>query len=299
MNSIEIFKTNIQNNSEANQVSNALKAIFPKSKFNFDLDDPEKILRVENPPLNSELIVQVLRDNGYVAKLIPDKVCDSYSNSPENMRNFWDMSFESYQTMWGLKPCNSAIYANRLFSEKHVNSILIPGFGYGRNAQYFIENGMAVTGIEISKVAVNLARQRYNLSCDIFIGSVTDMPFNEQLYDGIFCYATLHLLKLDQRKKMISDCYDHLNEGGTMIFSVVSKNSSNYGKGKEVAKDTYEISQGAQIFFYDYETVIKDFKKYGLTDFKEIEEPNTAALNGSSSKFILITCEKLKLVIDA
>ena len=85
------------------------------------------------------------------------------------------------------------------FLEKKVKDIFIPGIGYGRNAKVFIDNGINVTGIEISKTAINLARQN-----NIYHGSVTEMPFDNKLYDGIFCYALIHLLNSNERKKFIA-----------------------------------------------------------------------------------------------
>lgn len=66
-----------------------------------------------------------------------------------------------------------------------LNRILIPGFGYGRNAKLFIENGFDVTGIEISQSAIDLAKTN-GLNCMIHHGSVTSMPFDDKIYDGIF-----------------------------------------------------------------------------------------------------------------
>jgi len=43
---IEIFKTNVQNRSQAKQVLNLLKNMFSDADINFDLKDRDKILRV-------------------------------------------------------------------------------------------------------------------------------------------------------------------------------------------------------------------------------------------------------------
>ena len=61
------------------------------------------------------------------------------------------------------------------FLEKKVKDILIPGIGYGSNAKVFIDSGINVTGIEISKTAIDLARQN-GLNISIFHGSV-NKPF--------------------------------------------------------------------------------------------------------------------------
>ena len=72
---------------------------------------------------------------------------------------FWESSFIEKQTMWGFEPTESAILTKDFFVENNVKDILVPGIGYGRNAKVFIENSINVTGIEISKTAIDLARE--------------------------------------------------------------------------------------------------------------------------------------------
>lgn len=72
------------------------------------------------------------------------------------MTEFWESSFIEKQMMWGLEPADSAILAKDFFLEKKVKDILIPGIGYGRNAKIFLDNGINVTGIEISKTAIEI-----------------------------------------------------------------------------------------------------------------------------------------------
>ncbi|WP_246164248.1 class I SAM-dependent methyltransferase [Xanthovirga aplysinae] len=51
--------------------------------------------------------------------------------------------------------------------------------GYGKNAKTFRDNGMLETGIEISKTP-------FGNDLTIYHGSITEMPFDNKLYDGIF-----------------------------------------------------------------------------------------------------------------
>src|SRR3546814_13538130 len=98
---------------------------------------------------------------------------------------FWESNFIEKQEMWGLTPSKSAVLTKDFFVKKSVKNILIPGIGYGRNAQIFRENGITVTGIEISKTAIEMARKHYGTDMVIHHGSVTDMPFDTCRYDGV------------------------------------------------------------------------------------------------------------------
>lgn len=207
------------------------------------------------------------------------------------MTEFWESSFIEKQTMWGFEPTDSAIVTKDFFLEKNVKDILIPGIGYGRNAKVFIDNGIKVTGIEISKTAIDLAREN-GLDNSIFHGSVTDMPFDNRLYDGIFCYALIHLLNVREREKFIKDCYNQLKPNGYMIFTTVSKKAPMFGKGKPLDKDYFEIMEGVKMFFYDSDSIKQEFAKYGLVEFLEIDEPNKSMENKPSINFIIIKCRK-------
>lgn len=208
------------------------------------------------------------------------------------MIEYWESSFKEMQTNWGFEPSDSAILSKDFFLDCKANEILIPGVGYGRNAKIFCDNGFVVTGIEISKTAIDLAKSKNGLKIKIYNGSVTEMPFDNKMYDGIFCYALIHLLNFQERRKFIKDCFSQLKINGHMIFTVVSKKASMYGNGKQLSKDRFEIMKGLSVFFYDTDSVKREFEKYGLVEFSEIDEPIKHMDNEPSLKCILVKCKR-------
>lgn len=133
----------------------------------------------------------------------------------------------------------------------HPVSVLITGIRYGRNAKPFLDAGMNVVGIEISHIAIDLAHSTMGLDVTIHYGSVSDMPFDNQMYESIFCYGLIHLLDETHREKLIKDCYTQLAPGGYTIFIAIATKSPLYGKGMEISPGRLEQHGGAQIFFYD------------------------------------------------
>ena len=205
---------------------------------------------------------------------------------------FWESSFIEKQNRWGFEPADAAIVAKDFFKQQGIKDVLIPGIGYGRNARVFQESGIKVTGIEISETAINLAKSHLGTAIPIHHGSVTDMPFDNKLYGGIFCYALIHLLDLPERKKFIRDCYNQLEAGGYMIFTAVSVKASMFGTGKELGRNWFEIMEGVKMFFYDAEAVEQEFGDFGLTEFTEIDEPVKNMGNKPPLKLMLIKCRK-------
>ncbi|MCG6185905.1 class I SAM-dependent methyltransferase [Maribellus maritimus] len=199
------------------------------------------------------------------------------------MTEFWEENFIDKQEMWGLEPSESAILTKDYFLENSVKNILIPGIGYGRNAQPFIESGITVSGIEISKTAIELAKKHYGTEMTIHHGSVTEMPFDDNKYEGIFCYALVHLLDKNKRTALLKNCYNQLNDGGVMVFTAITKDAPNFGKGERISEDRYELHKGAKIFYYDQEAVKTEFNDFGLFEINKVNE---------NQPMFLIKCRK-------
>ena len=211
------------------------------------------------------------------------------------MSEFWDNMFQKIGTVWSFKPVDSAVYSCNLFFENGLKKILIPGVGFGRNAKPFVEKGMEVTGIEISETAIRLARE-LGLKIPIHHGSVAEMPFDDLVYDGIYCYALIHLLNKNERRQLLKNCYNQLREGGVMVFVVVSKGYTKlYENGKRISKDRFRMQNGLEVFFYGSESVKKEFGPFDLAEFREIEEPVKHMPTEEPMRFWMVVCRKASL----
>jgi hypothetical protein len=62
---IEIFRTNVVEPQHAEQLVAMLLEHFPDGKINFDLQDCDRILRVDKQGLVPEKVVSLLQRNGY------------------------------------------------------------------------------------------------------------------------------------------------------------------------------------------------------------------------------------------
>ncbi|WP_010250524.1 hypothetical protein [Myroides injenensis] len=67
MKTVEIFKTNIQNDKVADKITISLLALYPVYKINFDLEDEENILRIEANKfkIETEEIIDYMIGLGY------------------------------------------------------------------------------------------------------------------------------------------------------------------------------------------------------------------------------------------
>ncbi len=69
---VEVFKTNVATKSQAGQVLNRLLCYLPWHGINFDLEDCDRILRVEGENIDPDVIIALVRDHGFLCEVLED-----------------------------------------------------------------------------------------------------------------------------------------------------------------------------------------------------------------------------------
>jgi hypothetical protein len=69
---VEVFKTNVQQHEQAEQLASVLRGRFDFCKINFDLEDCDKILRVEGKQICVESIIEILNTHGLQCEVLTD-----------------------------------------------------------------------------------------------------------------------------------------------------------------------------------------------------------------------------------
>jgi len=67
---IEIFKTNVENSTQAQAQLAFLHQYYPSAEINFDLDDCDRVLRVKDEEFCSLNIIQILAFNGFKCEVL-------------------------------------------------------------------------------------------------------------------------------------------------------------------------------------------------------------------------------------
>jgi hypothetical protein len=62
---VEVFKTNVKSKAAARQLVTRLQLLFPDSRVNFDLEDCDRVLRIEGRDICSEKTISLLNADGY------------------------------------------------------------------------------------------------------------------------------------------------------------------------------------------------------------------------------------------
>ncbi|MBE8726098.1 hypothetical protein [Flavobacterium hungaricum] len=67
---IEVFKTNVQEESQCKIIIEKLLEHFPNSAINFDLEDCDKILRIHSLSISNQKIIDLLTSYGYHCEVL-------------------------------------------------------------------------------------------------------------------------------------------------------------------------------------------------------------------------------------
>ncbi|MGG9971817.1 hypothetical protein ACQ33O_08510 [Ferruginibacter sp. SUN002] len=67
---VEVFKTNVNRVDQSEILIKQLLSHFPGSKINFDLEDCDKILRIEAEHIAQHSIIAVLNEHGFNAEVL-------------------------------------------------------------------------------------------------------------------------------------------------------------------------------------------------------------------------------------
>lgn len=70
MRMVEVFTTNVQEVAQANYLIIMLLKIFPDYSINFDLEDCDRILRVESDKIDSKEIIRLLNSKNFRCEIL-------------------------------------------------------------------------------------------------------------------------------------------------------------------------------------------------------------------------------------
>jgi len=200
---------------------------------------------------------------------------------------------------WGKEPSKTAKEALKIFRTKGINIVLDVGCGYARDAYYFTQNGINVTGIEYSEIAVKTANEEFQKKLEnnykkawgklnvLHHDFRTWMP--DKKYHAVFSFKTLHQFRNnpDQSPKhflkdplaisrIISKVKECLLPDGYFIFSTFNTKDLHCGDGEFIEGNTWDTKGFRPCTFYTKVEIMKllnDFEIIKIIEnFEELDE---------------------------
>ena len=79
---VEVFRTNIRTEKEADSILEELQKAFPDCDINFDLEDCDNILRMETEDrtIDAAPLIALVKRYGFAIEILPDEVSEKVNN---------------------------------------------------------------------------------------------------------------------------------------------------------------------------------------------------------------------------
>lgn len=212
------------------------------------------------------------------------------------MRDYWNSRFSKGGKIWGMEPSQTAYYALKLFKSLNVESVIVPGSGYGRNTKLFSRAGFKVTGVEISDNAVEEAR-KFDAKSKFYRKNVLEIDSINGKFDAFYCFNLLHLFREKERLLLIEKCNCVLNDDGFVFFVVFSDKEESFGRGKKVEENTFESKPGRPVHYFTREDLLSHFNDFDVIEIGEMEDKENHGEEGEHiHRLRYIFCSKRMLV---
>ena len=146
------------------------------------------------------------------------------------------------------------------------------GCGAGNYAIYLASIGFDVTGVDISPMAVKIAKEnakKRGVKCDFFVANVLgDLDEVKEIFDFAYDWELLHHIFPEKRKKYIENVYGILNPRGKYLSICFSEKDPQFGGAGKVR----ETRLGTILYFSSEDELRDLFDPYfNIKGLKTIE----------------------------
>ena len=118
------------------------------------------------------------------------------------------------------------------------------GCGVGRHAIHLARLGFEVSGLDGSPAGLEFAAQtaeKQGVTIDFTQGSMEVLPYGDQIFDYVLAFNVIYHGDRPVVSRCIQEIHRVLKPGGFFQGTMLSKRNHNYGKGTEIAANTFVI----------------------------------------------------------
>jgi SAM-dependent methyltransferase len=150
-------------------------------------------------------------------------------------KSYWNNYYS--HTPPPLEPSPFAVYVlPRLETGKNLIDV---GCGNGRDSLFFSRNGLNVTAIDESEVAIESIKKQNGAIRAITDNFVDTAVFGTQNFDYAYSRFSVHAIAEDQEPRLLENIYRSLVAGGYLFIETRSVLDEFFGKGEAAGRNAY------------------------------------------------------------
>ncbi|MFO0388302.1 MAG: class I SAM-dependent methyltransferase [Alphaproteobacteria bacterium] len=175
-------------------------------------------------------------------------------SAAKDYTNHWDQKFKS--RAWGRYPPEDLVrFMGRNFknAEKSNVRVLEVGCGPGANVWFLHREGFAVSAIDVSPTAIELAGNRLRIenqgigspAPDLQVGNFMTLPWADATFDVVIDIFALYANTNEVISKALAEISRVLKPKGLFYTKLWGTNTTGFGTGKSLESATFDdISSG-------------------------------------------------------
>ena len=98
------------------------------------------------------------------------------------------------------------------------------------------------------------------------------MPFDDEIYDGIYSCNVLHLFLKEDRYLFLKKCSNQLRTNGFAFFVVFSDKERSFGKGKRIEENTFQSKPWRPVHYFTEPDLREHFKDFSVLETGILED---------------------------
>ena len=206
----------------------------------------------------------------------------NYQKIKNNLKQVYDELAPNWgdeKDSWGLKNLKELA---RLVKKNKGDEVLDLGCGSGVQSKQLSEEGLKITGLDLSPKMISEAKKRVHNGAFV-VGDMTNMPFEPESFHGVYARASLLHIPKNLVSKTLKSIYRILKNKGYLYIAVKK------GEGERKVREVKYNKEVERFFSFFEEKEITDLlKKTGF----EIISVGIYMRKGGSTVWIEIVARK-------
>jgi ubiquinone/menaquinone biosynthesis C-methylase UbiE len=132
-----------------------------------------------------------------------------------------------------VEPFNASLrkYVLHLAQPEEGMKVLEVGCGTGTNLALFAGKGCKISGIDMAQPMLDQAKKKLGEKADLRLGDASDMPFDDNSFDLVIAFLTLHEMPRQVRSAVVADMARVVNPKGRLLFVDFNMGPYKFPKG--------------------------------------------------------------------
>lgn len=167
----------------------------------------------------------------------------------KGLSEYWNNKFKNVNEKY-IQPTEFGIKSAEIMKKNGVVSLLELGPGRGRDTFYFDTQDFSITAVDISDDVLKYLDEKTKAT--VIHSDMRNINFQSESFDAVYARLSLHYFSDKDTDIIFENIYNLLRIKGLLFVQCKSINDWEYGKGEEIAPDTFKHGHIRHFFSKDY-----------------------------------------------